>query len=72
MEDNKPKIGITLGDIAGIGPEVAIKVLQNPIVEQICSPIIIGEYSTVKYYADLLLPNRHVQIIDTPEDVISD
>ena len=72
MENNKPKIGITLGDIAGIGPEVAIKVLQNPIVEQICSPIIIGEYSTVKYYTDLLLPNRHVQIIDTPEDVISD
>ena len=72
MEYNKPKIGITLGDIAGIGPEVAIKVLQNPIVEQLCIPIIIGEYSTVKYYTNLLLPDRQIQIIDTPEDVVSD
>ena len=72
MEFNKPRIGITLGDVAGIGPEVAIKALKNSIVEQLCIPVVIGEHSTVKYYADLLLPNRHLKVIDAPQDAIPD
>jgi 4-phospho-D-threonate 3-dehydrogenase / 4-phospho-D-erythronate 3-dehydrogenase len=38
-----PIIGITLGDIAGIGPEVVIKALQHPEVYEICRPLVIGD-----------------------------
>ena len=37
---NRPKIGITLGDPAGIGPEVLIKAL--PAVIERCNPVLFG------------------------------
>jgi 4-hydroxythreonine-4-phosphate dehydrogenase len=39
---NKPKIAITLGDPAGIGPEVVAKALRDPRVHRACVPIPIG------------------------------
>ncbi|MDE0316379.1 MAG: 4-hydroxythreonine-4-phosphate dehydrogenase PdxA [Candidatus Poribacteria bacterium] len=37
-----PRIGITMGDAAGIGPEIIVKALTNKNVYQICQPIVIG------------------------------
>ena len=37
-----PRIGITMGDAAGIGPEIIVKVLKNRYIYQICQPIVIG------------------------------
>lgn len=39
----KPIIGITMGDPASIGPEIAIKALLSERVYEICKPIIIGD-----------------------------
>lgn len=39
----KPIIGITMGDPAGIGPEVIIKTLNTPSIYEECSPIVIGD-----------------------------
>ncbi|MCJ7645965.1 4-hydroxythreonine-4-phosphate dehydrogenase PdxA [bacterium] len=38
-----PKIVITMGDSAGIGPEVIVKALSLPEVYKICQPIVIGD-----------------------------
>ena len=38
----KPRVGITIGDPAGIGPEVVLKAVVEPEVRASCSPIIIG------------------------------
>ncbi|MFC1501457.1 4-hydroxythreonine-4-phosphate dehydrogenase PdxA [Elusimicrobiota bacterium] len=40
---NIPRIGITIGDPAGIGPEVVAKALSRLEVQKICIPVIIGE-----------------------------
>jgi 4-phospho-D-threonate 3-dehydrogenase / 4-phospho-D-erythronate 3-dehydrogenase len=37
-----PRIGITVGDPAGIGPEIAVKAAQHPDVRRICTPILYG------------------------------
>ena len=37
-----PRIGITMGDAAGIGPEVIVKALSNSYTYQICQPVVIG------------------------------
>jgi 4-phospho-D-threonate 3-dehydrogenase / 4-phospho-D-erythronate 3-dehydrogenase len=42
-EANLPIIGITLGDIAGIGPEVVVKALLHPEVYAVCRPLVIGD-----------------------------
>lgn len=39
----RPVIGITMGDAAGIGPEVIVKSLYNPDIYQICRPLVIGD-----------------------------
>ncbi len=38
----KPKIGITTGDPAGIGPEIVMKALQSPEVLEVCEPVVFG------------------------------
>jgi 4-phospho-D-threonate 3-dehydrogenase / 4-phospho-D-erythronate 3-dehydrogenase len=38
----KPRIGITVGDPAGIGPEIASKAAAHPDVLAICEPILYG------------------------------
>jgi len=38
----KPLLGITMGDPAGIGPEVIVKALARPLVRRLCRPVVIG------------------------------
>ena len=38
-----PRIAITMGDPAGIGPEVVMKALVHPEVQAFCSPLIVGD-----------------------------
>ena len=70
MSAHLPKIGITLGDIAGIGPEVALKALLEPAVAERCLPILIGEHSTIQYYTERLAPLRRIKVIEATEQAI--
>jgi len=49
-----PVLGITLGDVCGIGPEITIKVLNRSEVYRICKPIVIGDYGALKKAACVL------------------
>lgn len=44
----KPIIGITIGDVAGIGPEIVKKALSSPKVHKVCLPIVIGDPAEIK------------------------
>jgi 4-hydroxythreonine-4-phosphate dehydrogenase len=37
-----PRIGITVGDPAGIGPEIAIKAARDAAVRDVCEPVVYG------------------------------
>jgi len=39
----RPRIGITIGDPAGIGPEVVLKAVAETAVREVCAPVIIGD-----------------------------
>lgn len=52
--DNIPKIGISIGDINGIGPEVIIKALSQKSILKICTPIIYGSGKHLSKYKSLL------------------
>lgn len=42
--DQLPILAITLGDPAGIGPEIAVKALiRHPDIYQVCRPLVIGD-----------------------------
>jgi len=38
----RPLLAVTMGDAAGIGPEVIVKALASPVVWRACRPIVIG------------------------------
>jgi 4-hydroxythreonine-4-phosphate dehydrogenase len=39
----KPKVGVTLGDPTGIGPELVARLLTQPDVRAACDPVLIGD-----------------------------
>lgn len=50
----KPLIGITMGDPASIGPEIALKAVLDPQIHEICKPIIVGDAAVFEQIAGLL------------------
>jgi 4-phospho-D-threonate 3-dehydrogenase / 4-phospho-D-erythronate 3-dehydrogenase len=40
-----PRIGITVGDPAGIGPEIARKAAADPRVREVCEPVLYGPHT---------------------------
>jgi 4-hydroxythreonine-4-phosphate dehydrogenase len=43
-----PWLGITMGDPAGIGPEVIAKALSRPALRRVCAPLVIGAYDVMQ------------------------
>lgn len=56
-----PRIAVTLGDVAGIGPEVAVRATLDPAVLAVCRPCVVGDPSTIA---------RAARLIGAPLDVI--
>jgi 4-hydroxythreonine-4-phosphate dehydrogenase len=50
----KPVVGISLGDINGIGPEVVIKALADERILQMLTPVIYGSSKVLSYYRKAL------------------
>ena len=46
--DNRPIVGITMGDPAGNGPELSVKALADPKVYEKCRPIVIGDANCIE------------------------
>jgi 4-hydroxythreonine-4-phosphate dehydrogenase len=51
---HNPIIGITLGDINGVGPEVIIKALNDNRLLNLASLVIYGSAKTISYYKKIL------------------
>ncbi len=47
------RIGFTLGDVNGIGPEVVLKALEDKRMLGICTPVIYGSNRIISYYKKL-------------------
>lgn len=46
----KVRVGITIGDVNGIGPEVIIKTFSDSRMHQICTPVIYGSSKVISFY----------------------
>ncbi|HYV24070.1 MAG TPA: 4-hydroxythreonine-4-phosphate dehydrogenase PdxA [Pyrinomonadaceae bacterium] len=47
----RPRVGITMGDPSGIGPEVVLKAVAEAEVRDICQPVIIGDAQLLAHNA---------------------
>ena len=66
---NRPKIGLTMGDAAGIGPEIILKALAHKSVYSMCQPIVIGSPAILQEACQFISPGApplKFNIIKTP------
>lgn len=69
MEERLIKVGITHGDINGIGYEVILKTFSDARVAELCTPIIYGSSKIAAYHRKALeLPPVNMNIISQAED----
>jgi 4-hydroxythreonine-4-phosphate dehydrogenase len=50
MTPSKPRIGITIGDLNGIGPEVVIKALSDNRLFNMMTPVVYGSSKVISFY----------------------
>jgi 4-hydroxythreonine-4-phosphate dehydrogenase len=50
ISQNRPVIGITLGDINGVGPELIIKTFSDQRLTEFCTPVIFGSNKVINFY----------------------
>ncbi|MFD0749954.1 4-hydroxythreonine-4-phosphate dehydrogenase PdxA [Mucilaginibacter calamicampi] len=60
---DKPIIGITMGDPASIGPEIAIKALLNQSIYDSCKPLLVGDAVVFDAIIKRLSLNASINII---------
>ncbi|MCH5600478.1 4-hydroxythreonine-4-phosphate dehydrogenase PdxA [Niabella ginsengisoli] len=53
MNTNKPVIGISCGDINGIGIELIVKAFSDARISEICTPVIFANNKVVNFYRKL-------------------
>jgi 4-hydroxythreonine-4-phosphate dehydrogenase len=49
-----PTIAITMGDAAGIGPEIIMKALAGSRVEAFCRPLVVGDAARLRHAGDIV------------------
>ena len=57
----QPRIGVTLGDVNGIGPEVVVKAVLDDRVLAMCQPVVIGSPDILRQAIDSLTDAAEVQ-----------
>lgn len=61
----KPVLGLTIGDAAGVGPEITIKALAEQAVYDCCRPIVIGDLGIMKRAAAIIGSGLTCRAVET-------
>jgi 4-hydroxythreonine-4-phosphate dehydrogenase len=59
-----PIVAVTMGDGAGVGPEITVAALTDPSVAARCRPIVIGDATRLRQAAQVLGSEAHIVPVD--------
>ena len=65
-----PVIAVTMGDGAGVGPEVVVGALVEPEIAALCRPVVIGDATRLRSAAEVLGVAADVVAVDAVEDAV--
>lgn len=65
---NRPIIGLTVGDPAGVGPEIVIKALQNSEVQDAVRPLVYADRAVLEQAADSLNVTMDLNAVNNPSE----
>ena len=63
----RPRIAVTMGDPAGVGPEIVVQALRFPEVVSVCRPVVYGDAGILRRAAAVL--GQAVEVADGGESV---
>jgi 4-phospho-D-threonate 3-dehydrogenase / 4-phospho-D-erythronate 3-dehydrogenase len=63
----RPLVAITMGDAAGVGPEVIVKALAREEVYQRCRPLVVGDAGRIRRAVDITGEHLDVASVAGPE-----
>lgn len=66
--NDRPLLGITMGDPAGVGGEVIAKALKHPEVYQICRPLVLGDAALLERSAQTVAGAPRVRTIASVDE----
>ncbi|OAE01074.1 4-hydroxythreonine-4-phosphate dehydrogenase PdxA [Arthrobacter sp. OY3WO11] len=65
-----PYVAVTMGDGAGVGPEVVVAAVLDPQSNAECRPVVIGDALRLRQAADVLGIQADIQSIENVEDAV--
>lgn len=71
MEDNRIRVGITQGDINGVGYEVILKTFAEPMMLELCTPIVYGSPKVAAYHRKSLDLPTNFSIVNSASEAAS-
>lgn len=66
LEDNRPLLAISVGDPAGIGPEITARTLSLPEIYSLCKPLVVGTASMMLEAVRIAGVSLGVNPVDRP------
>ena len=69
---DRPFVAITMGDPAGIGPEVTVKALREASVYGKCRPFVVGNAAAIQAASDLAGAGMATRVVQSVDDVRGD
>ncbi len=68
--NNKPYIGVPLGDPAGIGPEIVVKSISKESTNNYCNPVVVGDKKVIEKAIEICNLDLVVNVIEDVKDGI--
>ena len=67
---DRPIVGVTMGDPAGIGPEITLKALSKPSVCKLCKLVVIGDLKLLERASEELSLGVSLREVDSPSEAL--
>jgi 4-hydroxythreonine-4-phosphate dehydrogenase len=68
--DDRPLIALTLGDVAGIGPELLARAWSDPRLHAMGRPVVVGNASVLRRAARCVRATAQVETITSPVEAV--
>ena len=64
----KPIVGITMGDAAGVGPEIIVKALGRKDIYEKCQPVVIGDAKMIERAIHVVSSTAKINVVSSMEE----
>lgn len=64
----RPLLGLTIGDPAGVGPEICIKALNREETAHVCRPVLYGDGTVLERAMEIVPTRMELRRIEVPAD----